>query len=559
MIAPPGFFHFRWQPANPALGFEDVALVFKVPGSVDMAVLPDLIEDVCRGPLAPTAVVFVHLQIDKSLVEEITSSPTNDALLRFDGRMPLVVVGVNLQTFSVMLSHTRGVKRGSFNQVRSLFAASDDWLAAGLGAVFEPEVVVVEAPPGYVFHKPSSRRSSYFIRAEMALTTSGAVSFVALAIFHRLLAGHGGLPSGLKVLFVDTMSVATTAFALRELLSQAGVSPLPQIDSFHSYGGMDLVSDPLPGTSLCIISASSSMNLHREWIEQKRLSNRDVLTLVTFDDAADKDCALYAMPPAAKPEEPAPSAMYDIRIAGENFFPVIEPPRKVLLTTTKHACPLYTKIFHDFRKESVFGIFQATVAATTRRSLFIDGEALLGCEDFRVWVNAKLPHWLKAGTAQVVFQDDTSSRILAQHIAYILVQLGAAVPKLVRAGDVSERTVDLYGAIVCVAAVISRGNALLSLSRELRNCHRGPRLYFIGTQVAESAAKVATFDSNLKHSSHEACIDVLRMHICLMGDSVTESLLKELALIYSVQLEGDGCPAALSERAGMLRKGAERR
>ena len=555
MIAPPGFFHFRWCPVNPVAGFEDVAIVFKVPGSVDLAVLPDLIEDVCRGPIVPSAVVFVHLQDDTSLVEAIVSTPTNDALMRFDGRMPLAVVGVDLQTFGMKLSHIRGIKTAAAKHVWKLFTESTEWLTAGLARIFKPEVILIEAPAGYVFHKPSSRRSSYFIRAEMALTTSGAVSFVALAIFHRLLVSYRKPPNGLKVLFVDTMSVATTAFALRELLSQAGVSPLPQIESFHSYGGMDVISDPLPGTSLCIISASSTMNLHRGWIEKKRLSDRDVLTLVTFDDAQDKDCALYALPSKERPEEPEISAKYDIRITGESFSPAMEPAKKILLTTTQHACAQYTDILHDFRSENVFGLFRATATSQTRRSLFVDGEQLLKTKKFQEWINEKLPHWLKAGTTQVIFQDDASSRILAQHIAYILLQLGGTAPTLVKAGDVSRTTIDSDGAIVCIASVISRGSSLLALSRELRNCHRGPRLYVIGMHVSDSASKISTFDSNLKHSAHGACIDVLRMQTCLMDDSVAESLLKELSAIYQVPLAKHESPLVLQDRAVRLRKG----
>jgi hypothetical protein len=519
-----------------------------------MAVLPDLIEDVCRGPLVPSAVIFVHLQGDTSLVEAINSEPTAAALLRFDGRMPLIVAGVNLRDFGIRLSHARGLSQKVQSKVRRLLSASDEWLSAGLSAVFDPAVVIVAAPAGYVFHKPSSKRSGYFIRAELALTTSSAVSFVALAIFRRLLRTHSGLPVGLKVLFVDTMSVATTAFALRELLNLAGLTPLPQIDSFHSYGGLEAVGAPLPGASLCIISASSSMNMHREWRERMRLSDRDAITLVTFKDVSDEEHALYAMPAAAKPEEPVTSAKYDIRIAGENFFPVIDPPRRVLLTN-KHACPQHTQIFRDLCGRNVFAVFRGTAASPSRRSVFVDGRELLACKEFQDLFNAKLAHWLKAGTTQVIYQDDMPSQTLARHAAHALVKLGGKAPDVVSLSDVSEETTDREGAIVCIAAVVSRGNALLSLSRELRNIHEGPRLYLIGAQVSESASALTTFDNNLKHSSHGACIDVQRIHTLLTNQTVGDSFASELAMIYAVQRADDAPPRVLSERADGIRMG----
>jgi hypothetical protein len=556
MIAPPGFFHFRWslQPNN---GLEDIAFVFKVPGGVDMAVLPDLLENVCQGPIVPTAIALVHISSDGSLIDAMGSAPVQSALLRFDGRLPLYVLSLNLETFAVRLIQTVGNRTESSKAIERLFSRTADWLDAGLKTLFNPQNVVVRAPAGYVFHKPSSRRSSFFIRADIALASSAATSFVALGILFRLFKSYGRIPDGLKVIFVDTMSVATTAFALRELLSHAGIKSMPQIESFHSYGGMEAVGSPLPGTSLCIISASSSMNLHREWIEQKRLSDRDAITLVTFDDSRDKAFALYAMPTESRPDEPNSSAKYDIRIAGENFFPVLEPPRNILLTKTNHSCRQYSDIFFQLRDNGVFGTFRASTSKPTRRSLFIDGEALLASEHLRSWVNTKLPHWLKAGTKQVIFQDDISSKVLAQHIAYIATQLGETIPKILSAKEVSRHTIDSDAATVCVALVVGRGNALLTLSRELRNCHRGPRLYVIGAQVSESAASLQNFDGNLKYSSHGATIDVLRMNTFLADDSIGESFREELSQIYfngNARVDNH-LPSCLHTRVKQLRAG----
>lgn len=528
-------------------------MVFKMPGIVDLTVLPDLLEAVCLGPLVPTAVVILHIEQDRTLAPALRSTPVENALVRFNGRMPFAVLSIQLAPLSISLSNKRGVSAELEAEILKRFSAIPEWVNAGLGTLFDPKTIVVEAPCGYAFHKPSSRRSSFFIRAELALATSAAVSFVAFAIVCRLSRSYGGMPEELRLLFVDTMGVAAAAFALRELLALAGVSPLPQVESFHSYGGIDKIKNPLPETSLCIISASSSMNLHREWIEKKRLSPRDVVTLVTFDDAQDAEHALFAMSSEAKPEELRPSATYDIRIAGEHFFPVMEPPRKVLLTTAHNLdCFAHTQTYFELHGQRVFGAFNASVGSGTRRSMYIDADAMLNADIFREWVNAKVAQALKTGTTQVVYQEDEASQILAQHVAHIAVALGGRAPKIVAASQVNAATVDPDGAIVCVAAVVGRGNAILSLSRELRNCHRGARLYVIGMQVTESTAKLKTFDGNLTYSSNKAAIEILRMKMCLSSDAVGESFLDELSLIYSSQFSA---PIELLQRAERLRSG----
>lgn len=548
MKSQPGFFSFRWQPDKPVAGAEDIAVVFKVPGAVDLSVLPDLLESVCLGPAVPSAVVMLQLGED-GLVEALGAPSIKNALARFNGRMPLLVFTISPGPYSVSLDMALEASAPLKQELTAQFGSPSGWSKAGLAVIFDPKVVVVTAPAGYAFRKPSNDRSTYFIRAELALSTSAAVSFVAFAILQRLVQGYGRIPTSLRLLLVDTMNVAATAFALREMLSMAGARPVPQVESFHSYGGLDEVTNPLPDTSLCIVSASSSMNLHRKWLREKALSTRDIVTLVTFEDAEDAQHALHGLPSTARPEQTPPSSAHDIRIAGEYFFPVMEPPRKVLLSTTHHGCHEYTNNFHSLRERRIFGAFRATAASGTRRSLFIDADAMLQAEEFQNWINDKVPQLLKAGTAQIIFQDDKASATLAQHVAYIAMNLGCAGVTVCNAKEVDESTVNRTAPIVCVAAVVGRGNALLSLSRNLRNCHVGARLYLIGMQVAEGLSKIDTFDRNLKHSSQKSPIDILRRNIFLSSDTVTESFQQELALYKA--------PGIFSERKETLLRGPD--
>ena len=532
MTSQPGFFSFRWQPKNASKEAEDVAVVFKVPGAFDLAVLPDLIEGLCVGPIVPSAVVMLQFG-DDGLIDALQAASLSSALGRFNGRMPLVVLTIRPESLSTELGLARETSEPLRKELLRQFADMPSWIEAGLAKIFDPSIVVVTAPAGYAFRKPSNDRSTYFIRAELGLSTSAAVFFTAFAIFRRLVIAHGQIPDELRLLLVDTMNVASTAFALRDILSLAGREKLPQVESFHSYGGMDEVKSPLPDTSLCIISASSSMNLHRKWIQKNSLSSRDVITLVTFDGAADARCALYGLPKSSRPDEVVPSSSYDIRIAGEYFFPVMEPPRKVLLTTTHHGCKEYTEPFCELHGRGLFSAFRATSESTHRRSLFIETDVLLGLHAFRQWIDHKVPLFLKAGTARVVFQDDKASAKLAQHVAYIAELLGCEHVKVIAANDVSATTIDSTAPLVCVAAVVGQGNALLSMSRDLRNAHAGARLYVVGAQVAESVQQLDTFDRNLKHSANKSPVDVLRCFTFLSNETVTESFLRELSLLQA--------------------------
>lgn len=504
---------------------ENIAVVFKVPGAVDLTVLPELIESVCVGPVVPSAVVILQLAGD-DIVPALREQSVKNALSRFTGRMPLVVLTINPAPYSIKLATSIEASDAQKEEIRKCFDAQADWLRSGLRTIFKPEVVVVGAPVGYAFKKPSADRSTYFVRAELALSTSAAVSFVAFAILLRLVRDYGIIPEKLRLLLVDTMNVASTAFALRELLTFAGAKVAPQVESFHSYGGLEEVDSPLPDTSLCIISASSTMNLQRKWTQTKSLSDRDAVTLVTFEDAKDSHNALYCLPSSARPEAERPSAAYDIQIAGEYFFPVIEPMRKVLLKT-HHRCEEYTEKFRRLYDHNLFGAFRASRTSGTRRSLFVDGNVLLDAPEFRQWIDSRIPQLLKAGTAHIIFQEDESSARLAQHIGAVAQHLGCKIVSILNAKYVSDATVNRYAPIVCVGTVVGGGNALLSLSRDLRNCHQGARLYLIGAQVADSPAKLETFKQNLVYSSHNSSIEVQRWGMFLSADTVRDSFQKE--------------------------------
>lgn len=525
-----GFFSFRWQPEKPlAPVAEHISVVFKVPGAVDLAGLPDLIESVCLGPVVPTAIVILQLAGD-DITPALMEPSVKNSMSRFTGRMPMVILTVTPTPYSVKLTKSFEASQEQKKQLISSFDAGSGWLQCGLTSIFKPAVVVVNAPKGYVFRKPSNDRSNYFIRAELALSTSAAVSFVAFAILLRLVRDYDGIPKNLRLILVDTMNVAGTAFALRELLTFAGANVAPQIESFHSYEGIEKVVNPLPGSSLCIVSASSTMNLHRKWTQTKSLSNRDIVTLVTFEDAKDAEHALCHLPNSARPEKSQPSAAYDIQISGEYFFPVIEPMRKVLLTTTHHNCQDYTINFGKQFDQNLFGAFRANHVSGQRRSLFIDGNALLETKDFKKWIDVQIPQMLRVGTAHIIFQNDKPSARLAQHIGAYALHLGCSHLTVLNAKYISDKTVERKSPIICVAAVVGRGNALLSLSRDLRNCHEGARLYLIGAQVAESSAKIESFNRNLKHSSHNAIIEVQRWAEFLSADSVKNSFHSELDL-----------------------------
>jgi hypothetical protein len=547
----PGFFSFRWSRAGSVDGYEDVAVVFKVPGRTDLAALSDVLEDVCKGPFVPDAVLLLHIADDQDVGPALASGAAAHALVRFKGRLPLLRLVVDLRKSS---SKPIGAAGSSAKTVafRSAVATElDKVIEAGLTRVFDPPEIILEAPAGFAFQKPSQQKSSYFIRAEQGLGSSGKISFVALAVWRHLARVHLGLPAALDRVYVDSMGVATVAYALRELYFISHLGTPPQVESFHSYGGIEQVK-PVPGRSLCLISASSSMNLHRQWVRDKRVPDRDVLTLVTFAGTPDDQWALHRIAAKLRPHDGEQTAPYDIKIKGENFVPSTEGPRAVLLRKPIHGDD---RVVAPFCRLAGFGVFDLFRSASggdgRRRGLYCDGMTLISTAEFEKWLVEALAQNLKAATRYVIYQEDDASAALASLVALKAKSLTKIPLELVKASTAGRDVARVECGVLIVAAVVGGGAAILSLSRALRGVQTGPRTFLIGMQVADTGEHIQTFDRNIKQSAHRAAIEIVRFGQAAIGSMVEESFSLELSRIYDSA--ATDVPRVLAIRAERIR------
>lgn len=538
MMNIPSFFNFRLSVTTSSEKHSDIAISYKVPGTMPNGTIAELIEVVCRGPMIPDGVVILALEEDlHNINQELKSAITQDALIRFKARLPLVLATVTLNGLGIT---TRSIEPANSLLAQEFlkpeFNALDKIIKAGLAQIFNASIIS-QAPLGYSYLKPSGKSASFFIRAEVGLASSGAVSFTALAIWAKLLRTKGANPSTVELILIDTMAIAPVVFALRELFLLSSHSKAPAVDSFHSYGGLSEVPQPLSGKSLCIISASSSMELHREWVKEKRVRNEEVITLVTFEDCKDSEHSLYALPAMLRPNGDPTSALHQIRIFGENFSAGSELPKKVLLRKQVHSWPSGVEIFFRSSKNidlQFFDLFRTpTHSSNKRRALFVHASLLEKSEDFRKFLELKLPHLIRATTRQIIYSDDVESENLAHRIRQFCTHsLSLPEISLISATQLQEDPTKVLkdAGLIIVNLVAGSGGTLLNISRNLRGHHFGPRLFVIGIQIVNSESQLKVLDANLKMSAHKASVDVLRYQSAAISPTLLSSFEEERQL-----------------------------
>lgn len=255
-------------------------LLFKSPGVIEPSDLEACLTSSLRRVLHPDIILLVCIprELDKlkKLLKE--NSEVQQSLQRASSK---VCVALSTIDKSGRIEPPVFLK----NPLKKLALLNNEKYSEiyknGLAKLFDTKHVLVESPAGFTFVKPSKKRSTYFLRTEEALFETERVSFLAFSLLEKVSFRETDCGSKIDVIFIDTMAISSVAYIFREIYSELYNHPPPRIESFHSYGGMKEINTPRPRTALCLISASSSMNMQNDWIDHTNCHKSEVITLIT--------------------------------------------------------------------------------------------------------------------------------------------------------------------------------------------------------------------------------------------------------------------------------------
>lgn len=478
-------------------------VLFKGPGNTPMSYFEEAIKFAAQAVLYPDGIIILGLSDNANeLKSAVRDENFMASLRRLAGKTGVYLALLQRDYKSLTITTVSENSRSDF--VVSILGSQgilSDILKAGLKQAFGSERLVLPAPLGYHFQKPSGDASTHFIRAEEALSQSEIVDFLALALLIRL-----GRKDNLKVIYVDTMGIASLAYALREMRHAATKrSVVPRIVSFHSHTGLEEISAPIPGTAYCIISASSSLSLEKRWREKTNCADNEVVTLLTFKDTKDGDKALFQLD---RPENWAEHSNLlsrgtrGMRTLGERFQQEQMPPKKVILTRDYHPSKEAEAISSSFWNLDFLDV-DVAMPNGKRRTLHGDGRLLVEQKDFKGWLKKQVRANVPASIQGIIYQDDPSSKLLADQCHSLLKEFSISLDWGVHSSTDFEsklKDLDEERALLVVAAVIGQGHTILGISRDLRPCHYGSKVYIIGMQICETAREQHFLKTNLANT-----------------------------------------------------------
>jgi hypothetical protein len=518
-----GFFSYEWGAKSERMNLR-VLTLFKTPGMVAPEDISAAVEEGAKCSVQPDVILIQFFWYDNSWIEPFKRSQRVQEIKDRLGTSTSVLLVKCKKNGRYDISN---LNKGFANLVSIIEDQINSSRDAGLIALFDPKIVISKAPKGFAFRKPSGDHSTFFIHAQNALTDSDHVSFLAyclLPILNVRLAETGKI---IQTIYVDSMSIASVAFAIKELYQHIELDANPRIVSFHSHNGIKNTPKPLRGRSLCLISASSSMRLQRDWLDYSKCDPDEVTTLITFDDAEDADKALFRLKakdkgPATSPQEIAG----EIQIFGENFSASQIHPKRVELF--KASCNVSTTAFaQETSRDAVLYLdLTGKSPARKKRGIHVEGDALFKLGSFKEWLLHQLKNGLPPRLGGIVFQNDIDSKEMATLVRTILANEFKLTnvptyPHTDIHSNIGSAAVE-YGLLI-VAAQIGKGTSLLSLSRDLRGLHNGPRQYLVGAQLAHQNLDIVSLKKNIEFSSLKSNIVLNVFKSCSVGPYLENS------------------------------------
>ncbi|SDC49475.1 hypothetical protein [Paraburkholderia lycopersici] len=511
--------------------------LFKPPGKPNESHLADAIDNGMKTVAAPDVMAIVCTAEEADAIKDgFRQQPMlKQAAERTSTKVCLCICtfehGGTIRLFHQVTNKIAGLKTILKGQTAAI-------RAAGLSKLFAAPHVLVNAPPGFTFVKPSQKRSQHFLRAEEALTEVESVQFLAFSLLQRLKERADVCHGHLDVIYIDSMGIASVAYALRDMYCAMYDAPQPRVVSFHSHDGLNEIDVPLFGTSFCIISASSSLNLERDWQARTQCHRAEVVTLLTLQGTKGAENALFALPqPNGEEEGTTAEHLRDLPIVGERFAPAEMQPKKVLLRGNHKPTDAesFCKAFTATGRLSVQGM---SGGSDTVRPIYLDGTNLTATDGFDKYLGETLNQYTPASVAAIIHQHDDASLALANECAQRLrtvMQRASALP-VIGEQDISPEGGQFgrYSGLLIVAAVIGRGTKLLSISRDLRDLHEGARTYFVGAQIAETSNQILVLKQNLEYSATKASIQIRRFRQIAGGARLADSFESESRLMQNV-------------------------
>ena len=507
-------FEYSWKFHKSSM----VSAVFYCSDIVSLQSMPTQIDVFMRGNLACDGIIILcdlaslRMPLVDSMIESILKGPD----FRYVLKSGLIVINIS-KAGEAKLAR---VLKGAGRKLAKYFIDKElgDSLALG-GQIIASDCKIIEVAPGSAyFKKPSGDESNEFIRASKALSASENISYISLVIARKI---KGNLKGEIKAIFVDSHSIISVGIYLIQRISSNGTDiPLIPIISHNEYSGLKKISLPYNKEAvLFLTSASSSCNMAKDIISTHGVPSRNVMTIYSFHqpiEGLEKGDVAFTLARQKLSVKGKFNQSICIRLGTDNFSPVTNQPRSVMLTREAAPEANFIDVISANDWQKVLSINATSKHHKDSHGIYIDPKCLLESKPVIKWLNETIVPQLPQKTSAIIY--DKSSP-LAEEFAK-LVAKGASVNMVVEYNDYNVSLAKSGDGIICVAPVVASGDTFLSMSRRLRTSKTIHIQYIAGVIIGKSQSQIDKLKNSLRQAAN-GCSNYVKSFVDLgLGELV---------------------------------------
>lgn len=368
--------------------------------------------------LTPELVLFVYPKYLEEEVKDLLGDEKVVIDLKRQKHAPVVKVSFDQKS----LLKLEDVFDGKYDKVElqpeQLF---DDIVQAGFDELMQKRKndVIVKAPAGTTFVKPSGKSLEEFIYASQLARCNFEHQFIAMALLR-----HAPELDKIDSIYIDTSSISAIAEAVIYYIKQFLGASCKYIKyrSFSSYKGLEekIKPDNVDGTWV-IISASASTTMGQKLVKEWLIDASQVVTILSFESRlkqGDKNkgndivfCIKKYSDNDKKNFSPT-----KVQVQGESFSAEVSSPDKVSLL--KKFKPDYVdESIYEFCKSDVFSVnkygYTLFVDYIKLREMFLgSGGELDKDKALYKWILKTVEWTIPRNLSAIVFTEGEHSRCL---------------------------------------------------------------------------------------------------------------------------------------------------
>jgi len=387
----------------------------------------------------------------------------------------------------------------------------------GVANIIQKRNVIVESTSSFHYVKPSKMHTDRFIRSSNMLEAFAETTFISIRILKYI-------NNNINAVYVDTSAIKSLIYNAIDLYSQlSGKNPSVFVDSFNSYSGIDNYPFSSLGSTLVVISASTSSGLARRLKAIPSLPSCDILTVLYNSQNEVIGNALFDFRKLSKNKFLTPKSslyfrpinsyderecekcrngtFFSIQLTDDQF--VIEQPRySSYLPVNTDSSEKLRDLISRYRNSNIFKCLYDSLPDNSGSEFFVDTVSILQHDSFKKRLDSSIKRNFPLWANYIFYCDDYGAKEIAEYIKNKILESNPAQNIALMSVIEIRNLDDIHGAAI-VAGSTQTGKSLLKISRELRKFENIPLTYFVGFSKYNDHNLFEKIKSDLTYSNSE--------------------------------------------------------